>query len=199
MLERRSGSSPRQHPRRYRAQRSNPSCFSKITVVGLDQHLALRRGYSQLRPGQRLLSGVRGASGGDVGPRSAWRSQGRRSTSRRTPSRMRRMIFLTTDASTCAAAHRPLPLSLRNGEVLVVEVSGPLIVDNADLTIRAAIDGQGLTFSFEEHLAPQIASGALVRVLGDWCAVRWVLSLLSESAAAVRGAHGADRHASLGP
>jgi DNA-binding transcriptional LysR family regulator len=34
--------------------------------------------------------------------------------------------------------------------------------------IRAAIDGLGLTFSFEEYLAPQIASGALVRVLEDW-------------------------------
>src|SRR5207249_11593461 len=35
--------------------------------------------------------------------------------------------------------------------------------------IRAAIDGLGLTFSFEEYVAPQIASGALVRVLEDWC------------------------------
>src|SRR5437899_5491999 len=48
-------------------------------------------------------------------------------------------------------------------------VSGPLIVDDADLMIRAAIDGLGLTFSFEEYVAPQIASGALVRVLDDWC------------------------------
>jgi DNA-binding transcriptional LysR family regulator len=53
---------------------------------------------------------------------------------------------------------------------LVVDVSGPLIVDDADLMIRAAIDGLGLTFSFEEYLAPQIASRALVRVLEDWCA-----------------------------
>jgi DNA-binding transcriptional LysR family regulator len=35
--------------------------------------------------------------------------------------------------------------------------------------IRAAIDGLGLTFSFEEYVAPQIASSALVRVLEDWC------------------------------
>ena len=35
--------------------------------------------------------------------------------------------------------------------------------------IRAAMDGLGLTFSFEEYVAPQIASGALVRVLEDWC------------------------------
>jgi DNA-binding transcriptional LysR family regulator len=35
--------------------------------------------------------------------------------------------------------------------------------------VRAAIDGLGLTFSFEEYIAPQIASGALVRVREDWC------------------------------
>jgi DNA-binding transcriptional LysR family regulator len=58
----------------------------------------------------------------------------------------------------------------KSGETLVVDVSGPLVVDDADLMIRAAIDGLGLTFSFEEYVAPQIASGALVRVLEDWCA-----------------------------
>ena len=58
----------------------------------------------------------------------------------------------------------------KNGESVVVDVSGPLIVDDADLMIRAAMDGLGLTFSFEEYVAPQIASGALVRVLEDWCA-----------------------------
>ena len=57
----------------------------------------------------------------------------------------------------------------KDGEALVVDVSGPVIVDNADLMIRAAVDGLGLTFSLEEYLAPQIASGALVRVLEDWC------------------------------
>jgi DNA-binding transcriptional LysR family regulator len=58
----------------------------------------------------------------------------------------------------------------KDGEALVVDVSGPLIVDDADLMIRAAIDGLGLTFSFEEYVGSQIASGALVRVLEDWCA-----------------------------
>ena len=57
----------------------------------------------------------------------------------------------------------------KDRETLAVDVSGPLIVDNADLMIRAAIDGLGLTFSFEEYVAPQIASGALVRVLEEWC------------------------------
>jgi DNA-binding transcriptional LysR family regulator len=57
----------------------------------------------------------------------------------------------------------------KNGETLAVDVSGPLIVDDADLMIRAATDGLGLTFSFEEYVASQLASGALVRVLEDWC------------------------------
>ena len=57
----------------------------------------------------------------------------------------------------------------KDGVSLAVDVSGPLIVDDADLMVRAAIDGLGLTFSFEEYVAPQIASGALVRVLDDWC------------------------------
>jgi DNA-binding transcriptional LysR family regulator len=54
-------------------------------------------------------------------------------------------------------------------ESVVVEVTGPLILDSADLMIRAAIDGLGLTFSFEEYVAPEIACGALVRVLDEWC------------------------------
>ena len=57
----------------------------------------------------------------------------------------------------------------KNGEAVVVDVSGPLIFDDADLMIRAAMDGLGLTFSFEEYVASHIARGALVRVLEDWC------------------------------
>ncbi|MCC7125004.1 MAG: LysR family transcriptional regulator [Acidobacteria bacterium] len=69
-----------------------------------------------------------------------------------------------------AGAPRPYRWEFENGgDVVNVDVSGPLIVDDADLMIRAAVDGLGLTFSFEEYVAPQIASGALVRVLEDWC------------------------------
>ena len=57
----------------------------------------------------------------------------------------------------------------RNGETLAVAVNGPLITDNPDLMIRAAVNGLGLTFSFEEYIAAQLKSGALVRVLEDWC------------------------------
>lgn len=54
-------------------------------------------------------------------------------------------------------------------ESLTVAVDGPLNVDDINLSIRAAIDGVGLAFSLEEHVAPHLASGALVRVLEDWC------------------------------
>jgi DNA-binding transcriptional LysR family regulator len=69
-----------------------------------------------------------------------------------------------------AGAPRPYAWEFQKGDdAVVVEVSGPLIVDDADLMIRAAVDGLGLTFSFEEYVGSQIASGALVRVLQDWC------------------------------
>jgi DNA-binding transcriptional LysR family regulator len=57
----------------------------------------------------------------------------------------------------------------KGDESLVVNTSGPLIVDDMDMTIQAAIDGIGLAFSLEDYVAPQLASGALVRVLEDWC------------------------------
>ena len=52
---------------------------------------------------------------------------------------------------------------------LVVAVTGPLIVDDAEIMVGAAIDGVGLAFTAEEHAAQHLASGALVRVLDDWC------------------------------
>jgi DNA-binding transcriptional LysR family regulator len=57
----------------------------------------------------------------------------------------------------------------RDGHALSVAVEGPLIVDDLDLLIRAALDGAGLAFAFDQHVAPLLASGALVRVLEDWC------------------------------
>ena len=57
----------------------------------------------------------------------------------------------------------------KGNQSLAVAVPGPLIVDDVELLIRAAIDGVGLAFMLEEHAAPHLASGALVRVLEDWC------------------------------
>jgi DNA-binding transcriptional LysR family regulator len=52
---------------------------------------------------------------------------------------------------------------------LTVAVQGPLIVDDVELLIQAAVDGVGLAFTDERRVAPHLASGALVRVLEDWC------------------------------
>lgn len=52
---------------------------------------------------------------------------------------------------------------------LVVAVTGPLIVDDADIMLRAALDGVGVVFTAEAHAAAHLASGRLVRVLDDWC------------------------------
>jgi DNA-binding transcriptional LysR family regulator len=57
----------------------------------------------------------------------------------------------------------------KRGKPVTVAVSGPLIFNDVDLTVRAASDGVGLAFALEEHVAERIARGQLVRVLEDWC------------------------------
>ena len=57
----------------------------------------------------------------------------------------------------------------KRGKPVTVSVSGPRIVDDVELVVRAALDGLGLAFLFEERAAPHIAHGELVRVLEDWC------------------------------
>src|SRR5258708_11170986 len=52
---------------------------------------------------------------------------------------------------------------------LTVAVNGPLVVDGAELMVRAAIDGVGLAFVSDDRTTHHVASGALVRVLEDWC------------------------------
>ena len=57
----------------------------------------------------------------------------------------------------------------KGDQSLTVGVSGPLITNDIGLLIRAALDGVGLAFVAEEHAAPHLAGGALVKVLEDWC------------------------------
>ena len=52
---------------------------------------------------------------------------------------------------------------------LSVAVNGPLIVDDVETLVRAAIDGVGLAFVSDERVTAQLESGELVRVLEDWC------------------------------
>lgn len=50
-----------------------------------------------------------------------------------------------------------------------MSVTGPLTADDIDVIVQAALDGAGLAFAFEEYVSAHLASGALVRVLDDWC------------------------------
>jgi DNA-binding transcriptional LysR family regulator len=57
----------------------------------------------------------------------------------------------------------------RDGQVIEVAVDGPLVVDDADLMVRAALDGVGLAFVYEDLVLDLIDQGLLMRVLEDWC------------------------------
>lgn len=57
----------------------------------------------------------------------------------------------------------------KGSQSLAGSINGALVTDDMDMTVRAAMDGVGLAFSLDEYVATHIASGALVRVLEDWC------------------------------
>jgi DNA-binding transcriptional LysR family regulator len=57
----------------------------------------------------------------------------------------------------------------KGAQSLTVAVNGPLIVDDVEILIRAALEGVGLAFMSDVHAEPHLTSGALVRVLEDWC------------------------------
>lgn len=57
----------------------------------------------------------------------------------------------------------------KDGHALKVHVDGQLIFNNTTPRLRAALAGLGLACLPEDMAAPHIASGALVRVLEDWC------------------------------
>jgi DNA-binding transcriptional LysR family regulator len=50
-----------------------------------------------------------------------------------------------------------------------VGVTGPLIVDDLGLVLRAALDGVGLAFMAETEVSEYLAEGTFLRVLQDWC------------------------------
>src|SRR5688572_18204413 len=57
----------------------------------------------------------------------------------------------------------------KDNESLAIAVNGSLILDELDLVIQAALDGAGLAWVAEDRVTEHVASGALVRVLEDWC------------------------------
>ena len=58
----------------------------------------------------------------------------------------------------------------KGDQSITVAVRGPLVTEDTELIIRAAIEGVGLAYAIEEHVLPYLASGVLVRVLEDWSA-----------------------------
>ena len=52
---------------------------------------------------------------------------------------------------------------------LALTVNGPLIVEDAELVRRAALDGVGFAFVSEHDVEEHLRAGSLVRVLEDWC------------------------------
>lgn len=57
----------------------------------------------------------------------------------------------------------------RGGIEVNVEVDGPLTLSEQDLMLDAALDGAGLAYLFEGQVRAHLDSGALMRVLEDWC------------------------------
>jgi len=58
----------------------------------------------------------------------------------------------------------------KKGKKLDVSVSGPLVMDDVELILRATLDGIGISYQLEDRVAPLVAGKRLVRVLEDWCA-----------------------------
>lgn len=59
----------------------------------------------------------------------------------------------------------------RDGEIVLIEPSGPLIVSVGtaiDLVVEAAIAGAGVIYLFEDWLQPHLLNGSLEPVLHDW-------------------------------
>lgn len=68
------------------------------------------------------------------------------------------------------AGHGRRPWELDKGdESLAIAVGSSLLLDEVDLVVPAALDGAGLGWVGEDRVVEHLASGALVRVLKEWC------------------------------
>jgi DNA-binding transcriptional LysR family regulator len=57
----------------------------------------------------------------------------------------------------------------RGTEKMEIAVEGPLIFDAGGMVMDAALAGLGLGYVLEDRARDELRSGALVRVLADWC------------------------------
>jgi DNA-binding transcriptional LysR family regulator len=56
----------------------------------------------------------------------------------------------------------------RDGKSQTISVQGRVMVNDADLALRAAVDGLGIAYTTEALADPFLRSGQLIRVLEDW-------------------------------
>jgi DNA-binding transcriptional LysR family regulator len=56
----------------------------------------------------------------------------------------------------------------KRGQVLSVDITGPLTLDSDRLVLRAALEGAGLAYVSEWSAREALAKGRLVQVLSDW-------------------------------
>lgn len=57
----------------------------------------------------------------------------------------------------------------KEGSAMAVAMQGPITLNDDRLVIEAALAGAGLAYVFEGQVSESIRSGALLRVLDDWC------------------------------
>ena len=57
----------------------------------------------------------------------------------------------------------------QDGQKVEVGVDGPLVFDDGDMMVGAALEGLGLALVIEDDVATQLRDGTLTRVLEDWC------------------------------
>jgi DNA-binding transcriptional LysR family regulator len=56
----------------------------------------------------------------------------------------------------------------RRGEVVSIDVQGPLTLDEASLMVDAALAGAGIAYLNEWNIAGHIEDGSLVTILEEW-------------------------------
>ena len=56
----------------------------------------------------------------------------------------------------------------KRGQILSVDITGPLTLDSDRLVLRAALEGAGLAYVSEWSARKALAEGRLIQVLGDW-------------------------------
>jgi len=57
----------------------------------------------------------------------------------------------------------------KGSESLAIAVDGPVLLDDDELILRAALDGIGLAYVYEAQAQDAIEQGRLLRVLDAWC------------------------------